>query len=235
MNNKHPLKNISLIFYPDTHSYIDDLNNKYISVSEWVENFFEKFDTDKIASKCAIQREVTKESLLQEWKKLGDNAAYKGNIVHEMLKCKFTGIKFQIDEQNKNIYHMYKKHVDIIFKEINNKLESIYIEHVIFDPDKKIAGTCDGLFITKDKSKYILIDWKTCKNIDKTNTYNKWGKYPYHLPDCNYYHYCLQLSMYNHILKTQGYLKYDIPMIQKIVHICENKINTIDSKLINIE
>jgi ATP-dependent exoDNAse (exonuclease V) beta subunit len=235
INIKHPLRNINLIFNPNNHKYTDNFDRSYTSISGWVHNYFEKFDSDKIATKCALKRNVTKESLLTEWKKAGDDAALQGDVVHNMLASKFNNIDFEINNTNEHIVEKYKKQVDIIYENISKKLVPVYIEQIIFNPDTMIAGTCDALFITKELDKYVLIDWKTPKKIDMFSIYKKYGFPPFQkLMDCNYNHFCLQLSMYNSILKSQGYLKYDIPVLQRIVHILSDKSISINAVKFNV-
>lgn len=151
---------------------------------------------------------------------MGEEAAHQGNTVHEMLACKFNNSIFIVTENNKDIVELFQHQVNYVYNKIIKILTPVYIEHVIFDPTNLISGTFDGLFITKDKTKYVLIDWKTSKVIEENTSYNKWGRYPYqYLPDCNLSHYSLQLAEYARILKTQGYLEHDIPIIKKIVHV----------------
>ena len=53
----------------------------------------------------------------------------------------------------------------------------------------------------------MIYDWKRCKDIVKTNNWNKFSinNIISHLPDTNYWHYCLQLNTYAVILEE----KYD--------------------------
>ena len=51
----------------------------------------------------------------------------------------------------------------------------------------------------------LIYDWKRCKEIVKANGFNKWGNKECieHLPDTNYWHYCLQLNTYKAILEEK--------------------------------
>ena len=80
-------------------------------------------------------------------------------------------------------------------------------EWTIYDEDLKLSGSIDMLF--KDEhGKFHIYDWKRSKEIIKTkswlqfSTSDKIG----HIPDTNYWHYCLQLNTYKRLLKN----KYDI-------------------------
>ncbi|MBK8660973.1 MAG: hypothetical protein IPN18_03865 [Ignavibacteriales bacterium] len=60
------------------------------------------------------------------------------------------------------------------------------------------------LFITPVTGKYDIYDWKTNKSIDEYGYGGKRGTRPptYDLPDCNFYHYSLQLSLYKYLLEN---------------------------------
>jgi hypothetical protein len=64
------------------------------------------------------------------------------------------------------------------------------------------------------------MDWKTSKVIELHNNYNEKGLGQFsHLDNCNHVHYSLQLLLYSYLLKSEGYLKGDIPIVCKIVNI----------------
>jgi len=225
----HPIyKDISINFNEDDHTYIDNRGFRYRSVSGLISEFFEPFDTDIIAERCSIKRGVSKESLINEWKEAGRVAADKGHNVHDMLRCKFLGLEFDKIEPN------YIKEVDRIYSSVIKIVDPVYIETILFDPLLLIAGTCDGVFITKDFSKYVVIDWKTSKSINN-NSYGKFGlKSLIDIPDCNYVHYSIQLQIYSHLLKTNGYLKYNIPIQHRLIHIKEKDSSSMKIMKINI-
>jgi len=221
----HPLnKSISLTFNEENHSYIDNKNNEYTSATTLISDYFEKFDSERIAEKCAIKRGTTKEKLLKEWKDIADTAANQGTVVHNMLQCLFTNIDYT--DKECEIYKKYNKQTRIVHNHIINekKLIPIYIEQILFDPSIKIAGTVDGVFLYPDKSKYLLLDWKTSKSIEKENNYRKYGYGPFEqFPDCSHIHYSIQVMIYSYLLKSQGYLEFDIPIDYRIVHIRQDK------------
>ena len=114
-------------------------------------------------------------------------------------------------------YYKKKKDIDLSKYQIGGKFEcikdhnnldlenGIYPEYLISrvseDGKLRIAGQID--LLVKKGNKIIIGDWKTNKKIDlksffdsKTKTSSKM-KYPLNnLDDCNYNHYCLQLSTY---------------------------------------
>ena len=60
---------------------------------------------------------------------------------------------------------------------------------------------------TRDKDTYLIIDHKTNKTIEKENKYNKFCLAPIeHIPDLSYWHYALQLNLYQYLLKYESYV-----------------------------
>lgn len=225
----HPLyPDITLTFDSINHTYIDNRNKQYTSITTYIADHFEKFDADLIATRCAIKRNVSKESLLLEWKEKGDKAAHQGTLVHDCLYNKFNNIA--IDFSSNPIIRPYEKQINLIYETISKQLDIVFIEKIVFDPVQLLAGTCDSVFLTKNKDKYVVIDWKTSKTIDKHNNFKKFGYGIYKkLPDCNYVHYSIQLNLYSKLLKEQGYLELDIPIVKKIVHILPTQSTSIEA------
>jgi hypothetical protein len=98
---------------------------------------------------------------------------------------------------------------------LNNLKPGTYLEVILYHKNYEIAGTADKIEVFEDNSINIT-DYKTKKSIDKNSlqiydpkTYQRVPKMMYspvaHLEDCNWNHYCLQLSMYAFFLETCGY------------------------------
>ena len=82
-------------------------------------------------------------------------------------------------------------------------------EKIVFSKELEIAGTIDILALDKKTNKYDLIDWKTSKKIEMNSYGGKVGTKiaTSNIPDCNYYHYTLQLSLYRYLLERYYGLK----------------------------
>ena len=74
---------------------------------------------------------------------------------------------------------------------------------IIYSSELKMAGTVDVLALDKTTGNYEIIDWKTSKRIDTSSYGNKTGtsSVTQDVPDCNFYHYVLQLSLYRYLLE----------------------------------
>lgn len=212
---RHPTKDLSILFDPLNHTYIDSNNVKYTSVTTKISNNFPKFDTDGIASKCAIKRGVTKESLIKEWALKSKIAGELGTSIHNYIDSRLRNSKDLpiIDE-------FYKSSIEELLFQLFKTHQIIFSEKIIFSPLLQVAGTVDAVFYKCETNEYVLMDWKTSKFINTVNYYGEKGLGPLnHLDHCNYVHYSLQLLMYGYLLKKEGYLKPNTSLTYKIVNI----------------
>ncbi len=203
MNN---LKNDNIYLNKKEHIYTLRSNPsiQFTSVTTFVDKFFEKFDSKKIAKKLVETHpkysNLTIEELIKEWK----DAADHGTFVHEEIESWINDEK--IPSENKSKYgirwlHQYKK---------KSNLE-IFPEIIIYSEELKISGTVDILALNKYSGKYDIIDWKTSKKINKRSFNRKMGikASTYNIMDCNFSHYSLQLSMYRYLLERYYGLEVD--------------------------
>jgi len=144
---------------------------KCISVTEFIALFKSPFDDKKMAAQKALERGNTQEAILEEWTSIRNEASDYGNKAHA-----------------------------IAAESVRNKHRGVALAEVpICLPNYLLAGTVDLLYVTPGGTKGIL-DWKTNKKMNVLG-------YTYMLPplntlfDCNWNNYCLQLSLYAHILR----------------------------------
>ena len=91
-------------------------------------------------------------------------------------------------------------------------------EKIVFSPFYKIAG-CIDLIAVKGNDVF-LGDWKTNEVIKKENPYQSCAVYSLqHLADCDYVKYSLQLSMYERILRSGGYIPEGASVKRMLIHI----------------
>lgn len=239
--SKHPNKISELSFNSENHSYFDNNKIVYTSVTSLIGKYFPSFNIDEISTKCAKKRGVSKKSLLVEWEEISSNASDLGHRIHlysnYLIKDNLSLLDMTIF---KNKDKPYLDEINKIYRSIKKELDLIESEKIIFSPELKIAGTYDALFMTKDKKRYVLIDWKTSKNIEIENQWNSFGLEPIqHLSNCNFIHYSLQLRLYSYIMKNEGYINSSLPIIHKIIHIKPNEsksynIANIDKEILDL-
>ena len=107
-------------------------------------------------------------------------------------------------------------------KAFRQKLDIIGVENLVFDDRLQIAGTIDLLGKSRKNGNYLVLDWKSNASIEQDNKYNKFGLDPIrHIPDTAFYHYSLQLSMYQFLLKFGGYVPNDANFQRAIIHVTD--------------
>ena len=200
--------NISL----HTESHVYSLSNRsdiaFTSVTTFVDQFFEKFDAEKIANKLVnthpkyLGRTVS--SLLGDWEK----ARQHGTNVHQEIE----------DWIKKDIEPIEAQSISGVgwirdYKKLNNI--ELFSEVIVYSIELGIAGTIDLLAFNKSTNQYEIVDWKTSKKINKESFNRKVGIKPESkkIMDCNYYHYALQLSLYRYILEQY----YDLQIQNQII------------------
>ena len=199
--------NITLNRNNHTYALKTNPDFEFISVTTFIDQFFEKFEAKKIATKLVQTNrkymDMSVEELLQKWA----NSAKHGTKVHEELE------NFILNKQPVTEI----KAINGIAWLKNFLMKSnfeIYSEVVIYSQEIGISGTIDLLLFNKNENKYIIMDWKTSKNID-TKSYNKKGikSASSNIADTKFNHYALQLSLYRYLLETY----YDLEIYEHLI------------------
>lgn len=220
--NEHP-RDKRIIFLEDPHEYYID-NEKYEgSVTGFIESFFSKFDADEIINKYyekwqkynhSEYMNKTKEEIKEIWAETNKKALIKGNNVHNFIDnffCNMVNNKKDIELKTNEL--LLKEHslseiryfIDF-YKSLSDTITPYRSEWFVFDEEVKLAGSIDCVVKKSDRT-YMIIDWKTNKEIKKNNPYQH-GTYPLNfLDDCNFNHYQLQLNTYKYILEKNYGIK----------------------------
>ena len=184
--------------------YIDGSSKGYISCTTFNHNHFEHFDADKIISKMMSSDKwpqnkyygKSREEIKAGWDKNRDEAAEAGTKMHYDIECYFNNMNV-VNESTE--YSWFLK-----FVQDYPELKPFRTEWMVYYEELRLAGSIDMIFENPDGTLQIY-DWKRCKEIVKTNAFGKWGNKECieHLPDTNYWHYCLQLNTYKAILEEK--------------------------------
>lgn len=201
--------NISITFNEDDHSYIDMYNKRYTSVTTLIGRGFEKFDSESIAKKIAEKKNCDWHNIIDEWNKIGSIAANEGTRLHENCENQILN---NFDKLHSPTSINEKIKFEQAFKVVNKLKENHHNvkfepEKLVFSPRMKIAGSID-LLVYKDDGKFIIYDWKNIKQISLYGFNNKCGilEATKNIQDSNYWHYALQLQIYEIILKVENYI-----------------------------
>ena len=100
-----------------------------------------------------------------------------------------------------------------------NELDILGVEQIVFDHRLKLAGTIDLLARSKKDGSILVLDWKTNSEIKRENSFEKCLFPIDHLDNCNFYHYALQLSLYQFLLTYGGYYPKDTKFKRALIHI----------------
>lgn len=176
--------------------------------SEFVESFFEPFDGRAIATKlvCSHPRYVdrTVEDLLAEWAAAGEQGtAVHGQIQQYLLR--------DAAPEDPRAQHAVRWLEATYPKEEFLRMPEV----VVHEENMKIAGTTDLLVRRRGGGRWVLLDWKTNKKIETKPFKGKCGiRGPARRwPDCNYFKYSLQTSLYRYLLEEQRGLAFDGQML----------------------
>jgi len=197
--NKH--NNDSRVRFRDEgHKYwVDNDDTDLVSSTTFIHKFFEHFDIEEGIKKILNSPkykdpdyeyyDMTASQIKQKWKDASD----LGTKMHKDIEDFYNGIEIKNDtEEFKYFLNFYEEH---------KHLKIYRTEWLIFSDILKITGSIDATFINEDGT-LTLGDWKRSKGIKEESFGEKTGYFPLsHVPDCNYYHYSLQLNLYRTILE----------------------------------
>jgi hypothetical protein len=186
----------------------------YMSVTTMKKLLFPEFDEDKVI--CRMRCNPAKwhkskyypmspEQIKALWAKTRDEAADAGIYMHAHIEKFLNGSPYDAALPE---MHLFSDFYSFMQSAIRDFLP-YRTEWRIFHEQYQLAGTVD--FVCKicgptlrdgtDSSTYWLIDWKRTRAIEKDNRFAT-GIRPStrNLPDANYWHYAVQLSLYAMIL-----------------------------------
>lgn len=166
------------------------------SVTNFVEDCFEKFDADYWAPKLALKYGISEQELKAQWDAKSENARRLGTLLHAKIEHHYLGQPQETDET----FRLFEQFSD------QYRLNPYRTEWAIYDEEMGIAGTLD--FLDYSDGTFTIYDWKrTDKIIENgrpviTNRYNKTALPPISsIPDTTFWHYALQVSIYRYILE----------------------------------
>lgn len=208
-------------FHDPSHTYTINGDSSYTSVTTWVHKHFEKFDEEKIINNMMKGKNwqpghkywgMTKSNISQQWEYNRQLAARKGTKLHYDIECYYNNNSVGSFDDEYGYFINFTK---------DYNLKPYRTEWTVFHEDIKLAGSIDMIFENpEDNGETLLIyDWKRSREITKHSPWNKFSHTESisHLPDTNYWHYCLQLNTYKTIIE-QKYGKKVVEMYLVCLH-----------------
>ena len=199
--NDFNINNISL--EKEQHIYtLQNSDIEFTSVTSFISEFFEKFDSLKIATKLVTKipkySAFTVEELLDKWKRSADHGTKVHNEIEEYILN-----KSQPEEIKAN------HGINWLEKHLDTDKHTIFTEKIIYSEELKLAGSVDLIIKNAETNEYTIIDWKTNEKIPTNSYKHKMGTHliTSDIEDCKYSIYSLQLSLYRYILENSYDLK----------------------------
>lgn len=191
-------------FYEKEHYYEYEGKRVKTSVTQFISNFHKPFDEPKWSKHVAKRDNREVEDVLAEWAHTAYNSATTGTLFHNRAEQLAIGKHFEVDYSNYG--HEIRDRIDKLipmqdkfFKDIDGKLLPLKTEFTVGLEDF-IAGNLDLLVWNERDQEIQIWDYKTNKEINLENKYEKM-KYPFHKHDsCNFVHYSIQLNIYKYII-----------------------------------
>ncbi len=215
--NKHA-RDEYIVFDEPTHKYyVNGSCEGNISCTGFVHEFFGHFDAKQIIAKMKSGKNWSSskyygrsdEEIMAEWNQNGKVASEAGTAMHLAIEQFLHGSEDRIDPEIKSTPEW--KYFMKFWNDHGHDLEPYRSEWEVFTDSLKpyanerkikLCGSIDMVFRRKSDNKFVIYDWKRSKEIKCTNNYQL-GLAPLnHLPDCNYWHYTLQLNVYKWMLEN---------------------------------
>ena len=215
--NHHP-RDDRIVFHEPTHKYyIDGSCEGNLSCTGFIHEFFGHFNPKEIIAKMRknpikwAQSKYygkTDEEIIKEWNDNGKAASEAGTAMHLAIEQFLHGSPEEIAPETFDSieWKYFKKFWDTF----GSDLEPYRSEWEVWtSSDIKLCGSIDMVFRRKSDGKFVIYDWKRSKEIKAENPFGN-GLAPLdHLPDCNYWHYTMQLNIYKWILEKYYGLEVD--------------------------
>jgi ATP-dependent exoDNAse (exonuclease V) beta subunit len=209
-----------LVFDEAPHVYYLDGTPVKTSVTTFIHSMFPHFNANKIApfshkkhfnNPDSEYYQLSVEEIKDLWENNRDTAATAGTKMHKSIEL-FYNEEPITTEMLESTEFQYFTNFNNDFKH----LKPYRTEWEVFDEDHCLAGSIDMIYENPDGT-LVIYDWKRSKEIKTENKYEK-GYAPLdHLPNCNFWHYSLQLNTYKRILET-NYGKTIVGLFLVILH-----------------
>ena len=221
---KHIHNNKEIVFDEDAHTYYSR-SARYSTVTQNVSRFFPKFNMKRISFEFAVNNNLNQNDVIKMWQTEGKESSEFGKLIHKYIERKLLNKSLMNPSTEKE--KKYFINIDIWLADFLKYFNVVGVERVVFSPKYEIAGTIDAIFQHKKTKQFLVIDWKTSKEI---TTENKWQNCLYDLKNFRASHFnkfSFQLNSYLYILKNEQYYQFKQKPKLAVIHITENEIKNI--------
>jgi len=204
----HPSGKLEITFTEEDHVYMDGNAITYTSATTLVKSAFPPFDAAAAAAAKEAKTGRPAAEWIAEWNEIGRKASDDGTRCHENCERQILG---QYDRMNKPRDDAERKRFRIAWHEVEKIKAARFLklepEKLVFSPRFMVAGSID-LLAQKAPDDFAIIDWKYIRELKRESFGGRTGNHlaTAALPDCNFWHYALQLNIYEQILRIEGYI-----------------------------
>ena len=223
-------------FFENGHYYTYKDKQVGISVTRYINQFENEFDSDTLSQKVANKNGISQFEVLNEWKRKGEYSCLKGTAIHEWLQDNYANREYKFNLSQLEEYPEYYKIEDIehlkqmaidFINDYKNRYILIGDEILCGIPDFDIASAIDLLFYDTVNNEVVLADIKTntdLKGWKSTPSYVKKMLQPLEdIKDITFEHYKIQLSIYRYFLEEYAHIPISDNMF--IVYLSEKEKN----------
>ena len=209
-------------YYDEPHTYYIG-GTRMVSATQIIGKFKQEFDSEFWSKKKAKERKITQEEILKEWKDKSDYACEKGTLFHEYAENYLNNKIFPYPKdrairilegngfkQEETLEKDFDKLVSLFnkfYEESYGKLIPMKSEIIVGDEDLGICGMVDQLFWNNKTNELQIWDYKTNKEIKRSNRWQKFKGPLSHLDVCEFNTYSLQLSLYRFLIEKNTNIK----------------------------
>lgn len=200
----------AIVTYRDSDHTYWCRSRRYLSATQVLDRFKNKFDTEGQAVASADKYGATPEKWKNEWAETRDRSLIRGNTIHAL-------------HEEITLNRGLEMHDGKVFSVPNPALfpeqtpliqlpDGIYTEQLLYHHGFGIAGRTDKVYLeTIARERWANVDDYKTNRIIKMHAYG-WPRAPLmmkgpidHLEDCTIVHFALQTSLYMLMLEYMGF------------------------------
>ena len=213
LTHRHERDNL-IHFDEPTHVYTVQGSSKGIcSITTFIHQFFGHFDSDAIITNMMRSKKwpqsrwygMGREAIKAAWAANARNASEAGTAVHLAIEMVMNGAPDRMPKYIEDSPEM--KYFWKYWNEHSKIWEPWRTEWEVWDEPLKLAGSIDMVYRHRINGTYAIYDWKRTKEIKMDNEWQSGLGPVSHLPDCNLWHYTLQLNSYKWLLEKNYGIK----------------------------
>lgn len=186
-------------YYMEIGKEEDKWNSVKRKVGGWqnVVDFYRKHE-QRVDPRVRMDIRVRQQGYLTEWEHKKKVSTDRGSIIHRELEDDvFVAEKFT---DRGNVYKV--EQADFFYHKVDPATVHSYPECIIYNLEHMVSGMVDR--VDKEGIYLDIVDYKTNIEITKSPFMDQKMKV-IDLPDANYYHYQMQMSIYGWMLERFGY------------------------------